>query len=71
MEVENIKVKSIKLTEKEKDQLDAAWDIVHRLTMQMKGYLIIDNSTTYTMKEVLNIEGFLANLVDADRIIAG
>lgn len=70
MEVENIKMKSIKLSEKEKDQLCAAFDIVNRVLLTMNGILIVDNEVAYKLKEVATVETFLENLVEADRIIA-
>ena len=71
MEIANVNMKSIKLTEKEKDQLDAAFDVVNKILLQMNGILIVDNVVTYKLKEVAIAEAILENLVEADYIVVG
>ena len=71
MEIKNSDAKSIKLTEKEKDILDKAFNLIDRLDYEVLDYLIIDREKMYTAKDVANTLSLLENLIDADRIIAG
>ena len=69
MECKNVTVKHISLTEKEKDILDSAWDILDNLNAKIVDYLVLGDEEILTSKKIKNIMNTLENVVDADVII--
>lgn len=71
MEVKENVVKSIELTETEKDILDEAYGVIDRLDYLLPNFLVIDGEKMYTAKDIRKVLSLLEELVDAESIIAG
>ena len=69
MEFKDIMMKEVKLTEKEKDALDTAWDIIDRLKDMSKKYIILDEEMIFTAEDVKLVHVFLNNLVETNSIV--
>lgn len=69
MEMKDTMLKEVKLTEKEKDALDKAWDIVDRLNSMSKNFIIIDEEMIFTKEDVRLVYSFLNNLIETNSII--
>ena len=69
MEFKDTVLKEVKLTEKEKDTLDTAWDIIDRLKDMSKKYIILDEEMIFTAEDVKLVHVFLNNLVETNSIV--
>lgn len=69
MEFKDTMLKEVKLTEKEKDTLDTAWDIIDRLKDMSKKYIILDEEMIFTAEDVKLVHVFLNNLVETNSIV--
>lgn len=69
MECKNVTVKHIYLTEKEKDILDSAWNILDNLNDKIVDYLVLGEEEILTGKKIKNIMNTLENVIDANVII--
>ena len=70
MEIESVKVNSIKLTANEKDILDKAFGVIDRLNYVIHKSFTIDGEKLYTARDVRVVLSVLEDLVDAKKIIS-